>query len=361
MQSLRNTPSRRLVPATEEHPVSSVVFESDAPIDDATNERMLTADFKCDSAWRRAMVLKMRQGGHEYSEDESTLIAKGQALFDRGAARKGIEQSVDHSKTATSAWTKHDKKSGLMEGRVDVQIRASPEEIVAFQMHHDSKHNLSLLNPELHVRYELLEWVSLHHIVCLYEVKRGPFQNRTFLNSSLWQKVSDAPLAYFWVSVPVESHAKVSREHEAHAVRAEGYRCLKCTRMGDNLTKMEFACSMDLKGAIPRALVNAFLLPQLMRTPYDVQNYFLRVVPLAALTCDDARILADALFGIRSGPSMLLPAVTDRVAGRMKTYHALDELLTLYPSLPTLFAAVLRKRLCRPAPVAAHLAELTTE
>jgi hypothetical protein len=131
--------------------------------------------------------------------------------------------------------------------------------------------------------------------------------------------------------------------------------------MGDNLTKMEFACSMDLKGAIPRARVNALLLPQLMRTPYDVQNYFLRVVPLAALTCDDARILADALFGIRSGPSMLLPAVTDRVAGRMKTYHALDELVMLYPSLPTLFAAVLRKKLRRPAPVTAHLSELTTD
>ncbi len=58
---------------------------------------------------------------------------------------------------------------------------------------------------------------------------------------------------------------------------------------------------------------------------------------------------------------MLLPAVTDRVAGRMKTYLALDELLTLYPSLPTLFAAVLRKKLCRPASVTAHLAELTTE
>ncbi len=58
---------------------------------------------------------------------------------------------------------------------------------------------------------------------------------------------------------------------------------------------------------------------------------------------------------------MLLPAVTDRVAGRMKVYRALDELLTLHPSLPTLFAAVLRKKLRRPPPVTAHLAELTTD
>jgi hypothetical protein len=58
---------------------------------------------------------------------------------------------------------------------------------------------------------------------------------------------------------------------------------------------------------------------------------------------------------------MLLPAVTERVSQRMDEYRALQELVTLYPCLPTLFAAVLRKKLCRPAPVTAHLAELTTD
>ena len=58
---------------------------------------------------------------------------------------------------------------------------------------------------------------------------------------------------------------------------------------------------------------------------------------------------------------MLLPAVTERVLQRMDEYRALQELVTLYPSLPALFAAVLRKKLCRPAPVTAHLAELTTD
>ncbi len=58
---------------------------------------------------------------------------------------------------------------------------------------------------------------------------------------------------------------------------------------------------------------------------------------------------------------MQLPAVLERVSQRMDKYRALQELATLYPFLPTLFAAVLRKKLRRPAPVTAHLAELTTD
>ncbi len=90
-------------------------------------------------------------------------------------------------------------------------------------------------------------------------------------------------------------------------------------------------------------------------------RHFQQRLPLAALDNDDARRLADALFAIRTGRSMQLPAVTERVTQRMDEYRALQELVTLYPSLPTLFAAVLRKKLRRPAPVTARLSELTTD
>jgi hypothetical protein len=89
-------------------------------------------------------------------------------------------------------------------------------------------------------------------------------------------------------------------------------------------------------------------------------RHFQHRLPLAALDNGDARRLADALFAVRSGRNMLLPAVTERVSQRMDKYCAFRELATLYPSLPTVFAAVLRKRLRRPALVTAHLAELTT-
>jgi hypothetical protein len=90
-------------------------------------------------------------------------------------------------------------------------------------------------------------------------------------------------------------------------------------------------------------------------------RHFQQRLPLAALDSDDARRLADALFAVRSGPSMKLPAVLERVSQRMDEYRALQELVTLHPSLPTLFAAVLRKKLRRPARVTAHLSELTSD
>ena len=58
---------------------------------------------------------------------------------------------------------------------------------------------------------------------------------------------------------------------------------------------------------------------------------------------------------------MLLPAVTECVSQRMDKYLAFQELVTLHPCLPTLFAAVLRKKLRRPDPVTTCLAELTTD
>lgn len=83
-------------------------------------------------------------------------------------------------------------------------------------------------------------------------------------------------------------------------------------------------------------------------------------VPLAALTDILAEGLADALFAIRSGPSMELPAVTARVTKRMSEHRALKDLVELYPWLPTLLASVLRNQLRRATPVTSTLAELTS-
>jgi NAD(P)-dependent dehydrogenase (short-subunit alcohol dehydrogenase family) len=44
--------------------------------------------------------------------------------------------------------------------------------------------------------------------------------NRTFLNALLWQKVSDTPLTFIWVTVPIEHHTEISAEDEAHAIGA---------------------------------------------------------------------------------------------------------------------------------------------
>jgi hypothetical protein len=202
-----------------------------------------------DAAWRDATVDEMGQDGQVYSEEETELIAKGVSLLDSVAAGTGNVRPFKHSNTVTSAWTKHDMKSGLLLGHAEAMIHASPEQIIAYQMHVNSKIKLSQLDPTFEVRYEILERLNLHHIVTFYEVKGAPsLQNRTFLSSIAWRKVSDAPLTFVWVTMPTARHNKVPPKSEALAVRAEALRCLRCTKIADGLTNIHYACSIDFHG-----------------------------------------------------------------------------------------------------------------
>jgi hypothetical protein len=115
------------------------------------------------------------------------------------------------------------------------------------------------------VQNEVVERKNLRQMIVFYEVKAAPFHNRTFLSSFVWQKVSDTPLTFVFVTAPIELHDKVPPEREAHAVRAEGWRCFRLTRIGGDLTKVQKASSVDLKGHFPRSLTNTRVIPNLVR------------------------------------------------------------------------------------------------
>jgi hypothetical protein len=210
-------------------------------------------DARDDGAWRAATVREMREGEHSYTPEETAMIATGMALLGTFGAGNGKARSMRRSKTVELAETKHDEKSGLLIGHVEAEVRTSPEQVVAFLMHFYSACFRSALNPEVDLRREVLEVKSPHHNVIFLEKKTAPFHNRTFLNTLLWQKVCDSPLTYVWVTVPIEHHAKISPEDEAHATRAEGTltRCVRATQTAPGVTRIEYACSLDMKGHLP--------------------------------------------------------------------------------------------------------------
>jgi hypothetical protein len=219
-------------------------------------------DVEHDTAWRDALVDEMRQAGHVYTEDEDALIVQGVEQLEAFADGKGKVRSFTRSKTVKVAETKYDEKSGVLVGRVELVVGAPPEQIVAFLMHFDSKLNESLRNHELDLRNEVLEVKNRHHIVVFLEKKTAPgLRNRTGLTALLW-KVSDQPLTYVWVGVPIERHDKLSEEDEAHAIRAKGIRSIRLTRISDGETKLEYSCSIDLMGRVPRWLTNTVVTPQ---------------------------------------------------------------------------------------------------
>jgi hypothetical protein len=128
-----------------------------------------------------------------------------------------------------------------------------------------------------------------------------------------------------------------------HSVSINGFILLE--HIGEGRTRVEYTYQVDLASnfaTIRRLVRNADMYTVLHHRASlkSIMRHFQQRLPLAALDHDDARRLADALFAVRSGPSMLLPAVTERVSQRMDEYRALQELVTLYPPLPTLFAAV---------------------
>ena len=255
------------------------------------------ADVSHDAAWREAMIRDM-QCPRIYSDEETELIAKGSDLL--GSFRKGVGRvrQLPHSNSIVSARTKYDATSGLIIGEATALIRASPEQVVAYLMHWDSKHKRSLSSTAMTVRFEVLERRNLHHTIVYLEVKTAPFQNRTFLQALLWRKVSDEPLSYVWVNMPIKQHPGVPPQDESHAVRGLCPRFAFLTRVGDDLTRMEFAGHLDLKGRFPKWLTLRLAIPAHMSMPYIVQTYFLQLLPLANCSEQDGaylgRLLMDA-------------------------------------------------------------------
>ena len=229
-------------PAAAEVGVSNVAAEGNSGKPAASLDEKLQVwlkDAQDDGAWRDATVQEMREGEHSYSPEETALIAGGTALLHTFATGKGKARPIRRSKTVELAETKHDEKSGLLIGHVEAEVCTSAEQVVAFLMHFDSKFFRSTSNPEVDVRREVLEVKNPHHTVVFAEKKTAPFLNRTFLNALLWQKVSDTPLTYVWVTVPIEHHAKLAPEDEAHAIRAEGVRCVRATQAAPGVTRIE--------------------------------------------------------------------------------------------------------------------------
>ena len=218
-------------------------------------------DARDDGAWREATVREMCEGEHSYNPEETALIAKVMALLGTFATGEGKARPMRRSKTVELAETKHDERSGLLIGHVEAEVCTSPEQVVAFLMHFGSKFLQSTANPQVDVRYEVLEVRNTHDAVVFLEKKTAPFQNRTFLNALLWQKVCDTPLTYIWVTVPIERNSKISLDDEAHAIRAEVTRCVRATQTAPGVTRIEYACSLDLKGRFPSWLTERVAVP----------------------------------------------------------------------------------------------------
>jgi hypothetical protein len=242
---------------------------------------------------------------------------------------------VKQSKSIEFAGAKYNKKTGLMISQVEALIGgASVEELVAYMMHFGSKHNLSKRSLEGYRRWEILEVVNTHCTVALFEMTVAPgFRNRTFLCALLWQKVSDEPLTYIWVQVPIERHDKVTPVDEAHTLRGRRTSCLRVTRVSHDVSKVEYTCSIHEEERLPTRLED-FMVAKLTRLPYDLQMYFLQIKLPNSATAADAAVVGHIVIDVaeaaaRHHRASAIKTVVERTAFlRESAVASLDALLT---------------------------------
>jgi hypothetical protein len=104
--------------------------------------------------------------------------------------------------------------------------------------------------------------VSDHHVIVFNRKKISGISDRTFLNSLIARKVAENPATYILVVVPIPQHPRITPKDEASAVRAEAFRSFRYTEVAPGRTKMDYVCSLDLKGYIPQFITNLVAIPQ---------------------------------------------------------------------------------------------------
>jgi len=224
------------------------------------------ADAEHDAKQREDRIAAMdTAAGRVYDMSEAEVLAKGADMFAVFEACSAGAKQLTHSATVMYSETKLDAPTGLLFGRAAAMVRATPQEIVAYCLNYDSRFAQSSLNPTVFVRSETLQHVHAHHTTCFMRAKAAGISDRTFLNSIVAKKVADDPPTYLVVGMPIAQHDNITPKDEKGAVRAENCRAFKLTEVAAGTTKLEYTCSLNLRGSIPQAITNKVSVPGQMQ------------------------------------------------------------------------------------------------
>ncbi len=115
------------------------------------------------------------------------------------------------------------------------------------------------------------------------------------MGSSIVKKVAEDPPVFVVAAVPIPSHAKIGKKDEVGAIRAEVCRSFRLTQLSKDVTKVEYACSLDMRGWLPQSVVNSLVVPKQMEIVITHQRYFQQVRPLSKCGAEDGRVVGRLL------------------------------------------------------------------
>ena len=219
-------------------------------------------DVTHDTKQRREMIAELGSAsGLSYSHTEEALVRKGDAMLAVFEASSAGAKLSKHSALTTCSETRLEEATGLLLGRAVVSIRARPQEIVAYLLNYDSRFVQSTIDPTIFIRSEVVEHANAHHTIIFHRGKATGLSDRTFLNSVVAKRVTDDPPTYMVVGLPIAQHDNITPKDEKGAVRAENCRAFKLTELAEGITKLEYACSLNLGGSIPQVITNKVAVP----------------------------------------------------------------------------------------------------
>jgi hypothetical protein len=230
---------------------------------------------------------------------EKDAIEKSNAMFGLFERRSASLIQRKHAATITLSETNQDPVTRQLFGHVKAEIRADSLHLVAFILNDDSRFMRSLDAADAAcVRSEVVATVNPHHRVVFMRFKAPGLSDRTFLNSLVAKQVAVDPPTYVVAITPIPSHENILPKDEAGAVRAECYKCLRCTEVAPGLTELDYTVSLNLRGWVPQIVTDTIALPGMLLTVNNQQRYFQQIRPLAKCNADDGRIVGQMLVDL---------------------------------------------------------------
>jgi len=139
-----------------------------------------------DGSNRDAFITKMKQR-QEYSVDENKMIIAGLLRlteFDKLQNKKEVEAA---SPLATSEIAQK-KGERIAYGKASTIVRASPQQIIAYQWDFMARHSQTAET----IKKQVVEELNVHNkLVYMVKVIPNPFQNRDLVMRLLWKKMDD--------------------------------------------------------------------------------------------------------------------------------------------------------------------------
>ena len=234
--------------------------------------------------------------GRVYSTIESHAIDSCLGMLALLAGKAGNKQ-LKRVATFTRMETWLDEATNLMLGLAEAEVRASPQEISAFMLDLDSRFfQVQEAADTSLARAEVLQQVNPHHTIGFYRYKTPGISDRTALISTIAKQVAEDPPTFVVAVCPIPSHDKIDRKDEAGAIRLENHRSFRLTEVAPGTTRLEYVCSIDLKGWVPQSFTNAVVIPKQTGAAQNLQRYFQQIRPLSECDARDGRVVGHMLM-----------------------------------------------------------------